>query len=61
MTTLLLLLITALVFWLLGWKECEKYNRMKSKKDDFELSNYFKDRIIEMQSEIVTLKALNKN
>jgi len=59
MSTFFLLIIVALIFWGLGWKNAEISH--KRKYPDFNLENILKERLIEMQSEIVTLKAQNKN
>jgi len=60
MTTLFLLLITALIFWGLGWKNAEDYHKKKNPKKTV-YSDYLRDIIAELHSEIVTLKSQNKN
>jgi len=58
MGTFFLMMVVALVFWGLGWHNAETYR--KRKYPDLSLENVLKDRILEMQAEIVTLKAQNK-
>jgi hypothetical protein len=63
MSTLLLLIITALIFWGLGrydYNSSLKFQR-KVIKDNFAREQSLISQIRELKSEMVTLKAQNKN
>jgi len=60
MGTFFVIMIVALVFWGLGWRECEKFYKKKNPKNTL-YADYLKELINELRAEIVVLKAQNKN
>ena len=59
MGTFFVIMIVALVFWGIGWRECEKLYKKKNPKNKL-YADYLKEHISELQAEIVTLKSQNK-
>ena len=63
MSTLLLLIITALIFWGLGRYDYNSLLKFQRKviKDNFDREQSLISQVKELKSEMVTLKAQNKN